>query len=191
MWLSYVCNNGKNCDSRNNTRFHEYVWICIAFVLRSICIFSCCLLHLGMRPKHLTMATIYGAVLWFQADHCTLLICDLEQVTIALHSMFLNINQSCVLTALFSCYMTGTIWNCCYLGACSVYTTIQPCTTLQCHFLWSNMRRVHVCLAVTCGSHFEHNNSELGSFMYYCGNMGVKQISKYIHHSTESRPGRK
>ena len=72
-------------------------------------LFSCCLLHLGMRPKHLTMATIYGADLCFQADHCTLIKYDLEQVTIALHSMFFNINQSSVLTALFSCYMTGAM----------------------------------------------------------------------------------
>ena len=72
-------------------------------------LFSCCSPHLGMRPKHLTTATIYGAVLCFQADHCTLLKCDLEQVTIALHGMFFNINQSGVLTTLFSCYMTSAM----------------------------------------------------------------------------------
>ena len=30
-------------------------------------------------------------------------------------------------------YMAGTTWNCCRLGACSVYT-IQPRTSLQSHF---------------------------------------------------------
>ena len=34
------------------------------------------------------------------------------------------------------CYMAGSTWNCCHLGARSVYT-IQPYTSLQYHFICS------------------------------------------------------
>ena len=54
-----------------------------------------------------------------------------------------------VVTALFGCYMAGASWNCYHLGAISLYT-IQPCTSLRCHLLWSHMRMMHVYLAVTC-----------------------------------------
>ena len=49
----------------------------------------------------------------------------------------------------FGCYMAGAMWNCCGLGASSVYT-IQPCTSLQCRFIQSRTGRVHMYLAVTC-----------------------------------------
>ena len=39
-----------------------------------------------------------------------------------------------VVTALFSCYMVGAMWNCCRLATSSVHTT-QPCTSLQCHYI--------------------------------------------------------
>ena len=43
-------------------------------------------------------------------------------------SAMLNNHQSGVLTALLSCYMAGATWNCCLLGAHSVYT-VQPRTS--------------------------------------------------------------
>ena len=49
--------------------------------------------------------------------------------------------------------MAGATWNCWRLGAPSV-CTMPPCTSLQCHFIWSHIRRVHVCLAITCHSYF-------------------------------------
>ena len=38
------------------------------------------------------------------------------------------------------------MWNCCHLSACSMYA-IQPCTSLQCHFIPNNIHRVHVCFS--------------------------------------------
>ena len=54
--------------------------------------------------------------------------------------------------------MAGATWNCCRLGASSVYT-IHTCTSLQCHFIRSHIGRVHVFLAVTCHLHFWQNTS--------------------------------
>ena len=51
------------------------------------------------------------------------------------------------LMALFWSYMAGGKWNCCHLGTHSV-NTIQPCTRLKCHFIWSHIYRVPVCLCV-------------------------------------------
>ena len=50
--------------------------------------------------------------------HCTL-------VAVAFYSAFLNIHQNGALIAPFGRYMANAMWNCCSLGACSVYT-IQP-----------------------------------------------------------------
>jgi len=41
------------------------------------------------------------------------------------------------------------------------YVHHTKCTSLQCHHNWSLMRRVHVCLAVTCHLHFRHNGQDL------------------------------
>ena len=66
----------------------------------------------------------------------------------------INICWSGVLTGLFGYYMAGTTWNCCHLGACSVYT-IQPVYS----FIWSDTRRVHVCLArKICHLHLWQNH---------------------------------
>ena len=59
------------------------------------------------------------------------------------------IHRSGVLTALFGCYMAGATWNCSRFGAHSLYA-IQPCTSLQCHFIRSHIRRVHECLSANC-----------------------------------------
>ena len=39
--------------------------------------------------------------------------------------------------------------------------TIQPCTSLQCHFIQNHIGRVQVCLAVTCLLHFRQNDRDL------------------------------
>ena len=56
--------------------------------------------------------------------------------------------------------MAGATWNCCSLGALSVYT-IQPCTSSQCHFIRSDVRRTYACLAVTCHLHFCQNDKDV------------------------------
>ena len=84
----------------------------------------------------------------FRADpQKTLIICnsDSEWVTVALHSTFLNLRQSGYTTALSICYIAGAVWNCCHPSACFVYT-IQPCTRLQCHFIWSLIRTKGACV---------------------------------------------
>ena len=72
----------------------------------------------------------------------------------------INIHGSGVLVALCGCCMAGATWNCCRLGACSVYT-IQAYTRLQCHFIQSHTGRVYVCLDVTCHLHFWKNDQDL------------------------------
>ena len=62
--------------------------------------------------------------------------------------------------ALFDCFMAGATRNCCRLGARSVYA-IQPCTILRCHFIQGHLRRVPVCLVVTCHLHFWQNDRDL------------------------------
>ena len=72
-----------------------------------------------------------------------------------------NIHVSGVLIALFGCCMADATWNCCHLGATSVYT-IQPYTSLQrCHIIQSHTGRVYVCLAVACHLHFWRNDRDL------------------------------
>ena len=65
--------------------------------------------------------------------------------------------------------------------------TIQPCTSLQCHFLRSHTRRVHVCLAVTRHLHFWQNDRDL------LHSTAVTQgwTDTEIRVSTESRPRRR
>ena len=71
-----------------------------------------------------------------------------------------NIHGSGVLTVLFGCCMVGATRNCCRLGASYVYT-IQPYTSLQCHFIQRHRGRVYVCLIVTCHRHFWQNDRDL------------------------------
>ena len=81
-----------------------------------------------------------------------MVICCSERLTAALHSTFWISTE--VDTVLFSYYMAGAMWNCCCLSRRSV------CTSLQCHFIWSHIHRMHVCLAVTCHLHFWLSNKE-------------------------------
>ena len=53
--------------------------------------------------------------------------------------------------------MASAMWNCCCLGALSVYT-VQPCISLQCHFIQSQICRVYVCLVWTCHMQFWQND---------------------------------
>ena len=64
------------------------------------------------------------------------------------------------LIALFGCCMAGATWYCCCFCASPVYT-IQPCTSLQCHFIQSHIGRVYVWLAVSCHLHFWQNDQNL------------------------------
>ena len=57
-------------------------------------------------------------------------------------------------------YMAGATWNCCHLSASSM-DTIQPCTSLQCHFIWSHVYRMHVCFAITCHLDFWQNDWDI------------------------------
>jgi len=105
-------------------------------------------------------------------SHCRSVACHVTQwVTVAIHWLFLNIHWP-VVTVLFGCYMAGPMWNCCHLSARSVYT-IQPCTSLQCHFIQSHMCRGHVCLAVTCHLHFWQNDRD-----HFCS--AVVMLSKWV-----------
>ena len=84
---------------------------------------------------------LYRAILCSRAD-------SLYSYCMWLHPFIVdifNIHQSAVLTALFGCCVAGATWNwCCRLGVSSVYT-IRPCTSLQCHFIQSQVGRLHVC----------------------------------------------
>ena len=53
-------------------------------------------------------------------------------VTVAFHCASWNVHRSGALTPLFG-HVAGATWNCCRVGARSVYT-IKPCTSLQWHF---------------------------------------------------------
>ena len=61
---------------------------------------------------------------------------------LSFYSKLLNIHRSGVLTALFGCCLACAMWNYCRLST-YVYS-IQPCTSLQCHFITSHILWVHV-----------------------------------------------
>ena len=66
-------------------------------------------------------------------------------VWISFCTTFFNVHWSGVLTALCGCYMAGATWNCCCFSAHSVFT-IQPCISLQHHFIQRHIHGVHVCV---------------------------------------------
>ena len=109
---------------------------------------------LKMRSERFTMATIALFFLLLPSSIMQLSMYD----SAALHIAFWILTE--VATALFSCYMAGATWNCCRLGASSVYT-IKPCTRLQCHFTGSHICRMHVCLDVTCHMYLWLNDWDL------------------------------
>ena len=66
---------------------------------------------------------------------------------------------------------------------------IPPCTRLQSHFIRSHIRRVHMCLSVTCHLHFGQNGRDRlrsAAVTCYCGGPETE-----IRVSRESRPWRK
>ena len=126
-----------------------------------------CCLPPGSENKHPHTFTSYAPVVdcvymtlfsALEQTQCAL-VCDCEWATVAFYSPFLNLRPSGVLTALFG-YMAGVTRNCCRLGARSAHT-MQLCTSLQCCFVSSHTRRVHVCSCVTCHLHFWQNDQLL------------------------------
>ena len=117
----------------------------------------------------------------FQKIHCGLVAGDSEWMTVALHGGCccflpkLSVHRSGILIALFGCYIAGATRRDCHLGSRSVYT-MHPYSPVY-SSIPSLIRRLHVCLAVTC-----HLLSVLaewpGSFTYYCGNTVVERIPK-------------
>ena len=114
---------------------------------------SCRAPQLNMSPKRFTMAT---TELFFAS----------EQTRVVFSYATLNECRfmQCVLNIHGSGY--STVWlihgycRCCCLGASYVYT-IQPCTSLQRHFIQSHIHRVRACLAVACHLHFWQNDQDL------------------------------
>ena len=67
--------------------------------------------HHEVSPTHFTTATIQR---YYEQTQGALVACNAERVTVDLHSTFLNIHQSSVLTVtlvtvLFGCYVVG-VW---------------------------------------------------------------------------------
>ena len=117
--------------------------------------------------------TLFSAV---EHAHCADVSCSSECLTVYFYSAFFffffspfNIYRSGVLTALIGCCMARPAWNCCHLGARSVYT-VQSSNSLQCHLIQSHIDRVQVCLAGTCQLHCWQRRQ--GSCTCYCGNTG-------------------
>ena len=81
-------------------------------------------------------ALINSLVYWFCTNALGLVL--FQRVNVAHYWAFSNNHPSGVLTLLLGCYMTGATWNCCRLGARSVYT-IQLRISLQCHFIQSHI----------------------------------------------------
>ena len=73
---------------------------------------------------------------------------------LAFYSVFLNIHQSGVLTAL--------TWLAPHeIAVVSVQVLCTPYSHAWCHFMQSCMRKVYACLAVTCHLHFWQNDQDL------------------------------
>ena len=81
------------------------------------------------------------------------LMCWFQMSDFSLFMVFLNLHQSSVLILPFGSSMADTTCNCCHLSAGFVYT-IQSCTSLQWHFIQSQVHSVPVCFAVTPHLHF-------------------------------------
>ena len=84
------------------------------------------------------------------------------------------------LTALFGFCMAGVTWNCCRLGARTVYT-IQPCTSLQCHFIQSHNYMQGACV-FSCNLPQALLAEWPGSFTCYYLNTGEKMDTKISQH---------
>ena len=95
--------------------------------------------HLEMSLNRFTVAAteLFSAS---EHNHCVLVGMRLWMMTVTLHRAFWT--SADMDTEVFSCYTASAKWNFWRLGASSVYT-IQPCISLQCHFIRSHMHWVH------------------------------------------------
>ena len=120
-------------------------------LMRNFCYMDTCWAPgFEMGPKLFTVATVP-----LPGRPMALWLCVTEQVTVALHSIFVVVvvvedpPKWCTCTTAVWLLMAGATWNCCCLAACSVYTMhqfavslyLRPRTKGACH---------HVRLAVTC-----------------------------------------
>ena len=94
-------------------------------------------------------------------------------------------------TALFVCYMAGATWNCCRLGARSVYV-IQPDVPVDSVTLFEAtlIRRVPGACVFICNLPPAHSAEWPGSFTCHCGNTWVGGTGTKTRVSTESWPWR-
>ena len=99
-------------------------------VLEFIYTYTCWAPYLEVSSLYFTMAAI-ALFCASEQTHCAVVVLDSEWVIVALHGIF-SISTK-VVAVLFSCYMAGSTWNCWHLDTSSV-GTIQPCTSLQCHY---------------------------------------------------------
>ena len=93
----------------------------------------------------------------FELTHCALMIDYLKKKNRFFYSTFLYIHgsglQHCLIVTWLVPRETAAV------SARSVYT-IQPCTMSR-HFMQIHIRRVHVCLVLTCHLHFWQNDRDL------------------------------
>ena len=102
-----------------------------------------------MSPKRPTMASITLSSLRLRSSHIRLWMSDTTRFEYP--SQWL---QRCLIvtrlvprkTAAVSAQVLCTSYNYVYI--------IQPCTSLQCYFIRSHIRRMHVCLALACHLYF-------------------------------------
>ena len=142
---------------------HSIAGHCTAQTWSFACLFGCSLLSRPFRlgsqrvgsPCSVVSLSIYLSVylsiylsIYYYYHH------------LALTEWLLFYTARLFVTKLFGCYMAGATWKCCLLGASFVYS-IQPCTSLQCHFIRRHIRKLHVCLVVTSHRHFWQNDRDL------------------------------
>ena len=109
---------------------------------------------------------LYSAILRSRADSlCSHVILH---EWLAFYSVLLNIHWSGVLTALAWLVPHET-------AAISAQVLCTPYNHAPCHFMQSHICKLYACLAVTWDLHLAE---WLGSFMCYCGTMGVERIPK-------------
>ena len=97
-----------------------------------------------------------------EQTHCAHAACYLEWVAVSFYISFFNIHRSGVI---LSGSAISLLHGWCPVKlqpsrASPVYI-IQPCTTLQSHFMSSHIGGVHACLAVTCHLHSWQDDREL------------------------------
>ena len=149
------------CVASTRRRIYTLTWLpcgcCVLHDITTVIIIiffyfmnTCWVPHLEMSPKHFTMTTIMQSSLRLHSSHVWL--------SVASHIAFWIFTE--VVTTLFGCYMAGTTWNCCRLGASSVYN-IQPYTSLQCPSSEATCMGCACGLSVTCHLYVWQNGFDL------------------------------